>query len=195
MNYKQRMRFYRNTEGSHGQLNAGEGYSILPPIISVWIFKESVTDYPSTLSEIYPSRKPDSRYGYDLFDDEERTIIFELAKKEMIPDCYDVPLLGTWQDFFNQPDSVWTRAIKIPGMEEAMENLSEVSKNKEDRELAMRRARSLRLQQNAVAMAERKGRADKATEIAKELIADGYRDVSKLVKITKLSQKQIEQLL
>ena len=38
--------------------------------------------------------------------------------------------------------------------------MNPVSQNPEDRELAMRRARSLRLQQNAVAMAERRVRAE-----------------------------------
>ena len=73
--------------------------------------------------------------------------------------------------------------------------MNPVSQSPEDRELAMRRARSLRLQQNAVAMAERRVRAETRAEIVKKMIARGNRDVSYLSDVSGLSQQQIEQLL
>lgn len=192
----ERITQYTDTLDSR-HLNAGQKYPDRPSTTSIWIFN-FINDprLPSAINEVYPTYQPNGLTSdYTIFTRDKLLITVELPKRDAIPPEYHVDRVGTWFDFITTPRAVSEDNLFFKEVQEAMKNLHRVSQNQRDRDLAAIRDANLQLYDGLLHDREQKGRTDKATEIAKELIADGYRDVSKLVKITKLSQKQIESLL
>jgi predicted transposase/invertase (TIGR01784 family) len=188
------------------QLHEGQTYDQLRKTITVNIMVESRIIPNDRFHNVFHLREADT--GELLLDDLEIQFL-ELSKLEKY--SLDDPLVR-WLTFIKGVSKeMWEElAMNTPGLKKAMTTLEFLSQDKEMRALALAREKALRDEMSKLSWVRKKGRAEGRAEgrvegeqkgkelgkleIAKNLLDEDEMNVSKIARITGLSESEIEKL-
>jgi predicted transposase/invertase (TIGR01784 family) len=191
-----------------GQLEAGEDYEKLKPVIGIHFL-----DY-----EIFFDNE-DFRFRFEMRDvrhpglrltDDMSLHIFELPKFERIMKTGQMKdALGEWLHFFNhahEEDKTMRTAYKNPAIHRAFDILETLSADETVRHLARVREDALRNERSELFYAEKKGleqglekgrkegEHEKAVKTAENLLSMGVLTIEQIAQATGLSIKEIQKL-
>jgi predicted transposase/invertase (TIGR01784 family) len=172
------------------QLHEGQTYDQLQKTITVNIMVESRIIPNDRFHNVFHLREADT--GELLLDDLEIQFL-ELSKLGKY--SLDDPLVR-WLTFIKGVHKeMWEDlAMDTPGLKKAMTTLEFLSQDKEMRALALAREKALRDETSKLSWARKEGRAEEKIQIVKNLLNEGDTDVSKIARITGLSESEIEKL-
>ena len=185
-NIGDRASFYQS-KLREGKLRAGDDYSSIPNIISIWISAEPLTHRKGCVSEIVSMYKDNGIDPIEIASEKMRQFIIELTKLEVTPKSFLNDMFTVWMQFIRDPNSIPPEFLSIPEIKEAMDELTHMSADPETRAEYDARVREMnriyagqtvkykeglekgRAEERAKAEAEKKELAEKAEAEKKEL--------------------------
>ena len=116
-----------------GKLKAGEDYSSIPNIISIWISAEPLTHRKGCVSEIVSMYKDNGIDPIEIASEKMRQFIIELTKLEATPKSFLNDMFTIWMQFIRDPKSIPPEFLSISEVKEAMDELTRMSIDPETR--------------------------------------------------------------
>ena len=173
-------------------------------VISIWIFRDSITNRKNAISEAYMTFEEYLGDPYERLTDKGRIIFIELEKFNIASiDTND--MLDGWLSFLINPLSVNAEFFEDKNMKQALETLKTISSDKKTRATYNARKDAIIDFNSSIVTAENKGRAEglvegekiggdkKAIEVAKNLLLMGL-SIEQISQGTGLPIKEIEKL-
>ncbi len=195
-----------------GQLDSGENYEELMPVIGIHFLDYEL--FPEHSGFHFRFEMTDIRYpGLKLTDD--MTLhVFELPKfRNMAENGHFGDDLSEWLHFFNyahKEDKTMRAAYKNPAIHKAFDVLETLSADEKNRRLAQMREDALRNERSELLYAEKKGlekgleqglekgrkegEHEKAVKTAGNLLSMGVLTIEQIAQATGLSIKEIQKL-
>jgi predicted transposase/invertase (TIGR01784 family) len=194
------------------EITAGDDYNQIPDMISIWIADYSATKREHHTHEIIYMYKENEKDPIEIATSKFRTFIIELSKIEF-KNLHHADMFFVWMTFVKHPEMIPEEFLSIPEVNEAMDELGRLSRNKEFRAEYEARQKIINDERSAlsvaridgkaegreegIAIGEAKGKAEgelkKARETALNLLAIGL-SAAQISKATGLTLEEIESL-
>lgn len=183
-NVEDRAAFYRY-QLQERELHAGDDYSSVPNIISIWILTENATRRKYCCNEIVMMYKANEMDPVEIASEKMRNFIIELAKLEATPKSFLNDMFTVWMRFIKDPLSIPPEFLDIPEVKEAMDELTVMSMDQKMRDEYYARLKQLNDYQ---ALRTAVAKATKAAKAAKKKAKDAEAKAKDAEK--KLAQEQ-----
>lgn len=176
-------------------VSSNESYKVAR-VISIWILGENVTKRTDAISEAYMTFKPSIKDSHEIMTDSLRIFFIELQKfNPKKADMHD--LLTAWLAFLKNPALMDQAFLKIKEIASAMNKLQYISSDREVRELADLRQRTINDRNSELTVKKEEGRIEGREEekrdVAIKMLSDGL-SIATIVKYTDLTEDQINEI-
>lgn len=173
-------------------VSSNESYKVAR-VISIWILGENVTKRTDAISEAYMTFKPSINDSHEIMTDSLRIFFIELQKfNPKKADMHD--LLTAWLAFLKNPALMDQAFLKIKEIASAMNKLQYISSDREVRELADLRQRTINDRNSELTVKKEEGRMEEKRDVAINAIKMGF-SIEQICKLTDLTEDQINEII
>lgn len=174
------------------EVKAGESYNKIPDMISIWIADYTATNRNNHTNEIVYMYKDNDKDPIEIATTKFRTFIIELSKIEF-KKVHRADMFSVWMMFIKNPELIPDEFLSIPEVNEAMEELNYLSRDKQFREEYEARQKLINDERAALTIAKDEGKIEKARETAINLLSMGL-TTEQISQATGLSIEEISKL-